>query len=157
MEHLDFINNQIFSASSSSTLTSISTTFTSTSMAYANAPLSEGAPTSWLTSRVNVLTFSGDYREHTHVEDSTLPLYQHQPHLPSLPVTTLAQSAKIYLQSILPLTTKDEYNNTKRAVDEFLCVGGRGHELQRRLEQRKIDCEGSSWLQEWWNKGSYLE
>ena len=125
-------------------------------MAYANAPQTSSTAC-WLTDHANVLTFSGDYREHLHLEHPDSPLYKNQLNLPSLPVTNLQTSAAIYLQSVQPLCTPEAYAKTKAAVDEFLQAGGRGQELQRRLEQRAVDYKDSSWLQEWWNKGSYLE
>ena len=126
-------------------------------MAYANAPASSSASSTWLTSRKNALIFSGDYREHLHLENPDSNLYKNQLNLPSLPIATLEQSAKIYLQSIEPLTTSKQYLATKAAVNEFLKAGGRGQELQKRLEKRASELPNSSWLQEWWNKGSYLE
>jgi len=126
-------------------------------MAYANAPVDNDTSTTWITSRTTAITFSGDYREHLYLEDHQSELYKHQSSLPSLPDATLEQSAKVYLQSIQPLTTAAEFVQTKAAVAEFLKAGGRGHVLQQRLEARVSEYEGSSWLQEWWNKGSYLE
>ena len=41
---------------------------------------------------------------------------------------------------------------------ELAQKGGLGERLQERLVQRaKEEYSGSSWLQEWWNKYSYLE
>ena len=125
-------------------------------MAYANAPTNANAPSAWLTSRPNAFIFSGDYREHVHLETPS-PLYQNQSNLPTLPVATLTESAHLYLQSIQPLCTPTEYATTAAAVADFLKAGGRGPELQQRLEQRAADSKDSSWLQEWWNKKSYLE
>ncbi len=126
------------------------------------------AGAAWLTDRPGTLTFTGDYRAHLHLEGSPPspagdgaaappPLYRHQRALPRLPVTPLRESAACYLQSVRALATPAEFRHTQAAVAAFLAPGGRGELLQRRLEARAEAYADSSWLQEWWNRGSYLD
>ena len=127
-------------------------------MAYSSSPSTvSGGAELWETDLDEVFVFRGDYREHMHLEDPTKPLYNGQLSLPSLPVTPLKESCEVYLRSVRALATDEEYAKTKQSVGEFVKPGGKGEVLQRRLEQRARDYGDSSWLQHWWNAGSYLE
>ena len=101
--------------------------------------------------------FKGDYRDHLHMEDPSKPLYSNQLKLPSLPIPNLKDSCEVYLQSVRALANDDEYEHTRKCVEEFLKPGGAGVKLQERLLKRKEEYSDSSWLQHWWNTGSYLE
>lgn len=76
--------------------------------------------------------------------------------LPRLPVPTLEETSKRYLNSVHPLLNNSEYENTKNAVHEFTKPGGVGHELQRRLQARRDDPKHKNWIYEWWNDAAYL-
>ena len=76
--------------------------------------------------------------------------------LPRLPVPTLEETTKRYLRSVHPLLTSAEFENTKKAVDEFIQPGSVGETLQRRLEARREDPKHKNWLYEWWNDTAYL-
>ena len=76
--------------------------------------------------------------------------------LPRLPIPTLEETAKRYLKSVHPLLNKNEYENTKKAVADFVKPGGQGEVLQKRLEARRDDPAHKNWLHEWWNDAAYL-
>jgi carnitine O-acetyltransferase len=76
--------------------------------------------------------------------------------LPRLPVPTLEETSKRYLKSVHPLLTSTEFENTKKAVEEFVKPGSIGHELQKRLQARREDPKHKNWLYEWWNDVAYL-
>ena len=126
-------------------------------MAYASSPTNVDQGENWITNSTNVFTFKGDYREHLHMEDNTKPLYSGQLKLPQLPVAGLKASCETYLKSVRALATDEEYEHTKKCVEEFLQSGGMGEKLHERLLKRKDEYGNSSWLQHWWNTGSYLE
>ena len=73
-------------------------------------------------------------------------MWAKQAALPRLPVPDLGQTCMRYLRSVRPLLSGDEYRATLDAVAAF-AVGGKGEELQRRLEKRRQEKHGSSWSQ----------
>ncbi|GAB6021932.1 hypothetical protein CHUAL_006094 [Chamberlinius hualienensis] len=80
---------------------------------------------------------------------------QQQPQeLPRLPVPTLKQTLEKYLQTVEPHLTNQQFENTKRLVNEFGKTGGIGEKLQDQLVKRYN--ESDNWLAEWWLKYSYL-
>jgi carnitine O-acetyltransferase len=76
--------------------------------------------------------------------------------LPRLPVPTLEETAKRYLKSVHPLLSKNEYEATTKAVDEFVAPGGPGETLQKRLEARRDNPDTRNWIAEWWNDAAYM-
>lgn len=76
--------------------------------------------------------------------------------LPKLPVPTLEETSKKYLKSVHALLNNVEYENTKKAVEDFLRSGGQGEELQKRLIARRDDPQHKNWIYEWWNSAAYL-
>ncbi|KAL8751671.1 MAG: hypothetical protein Q9184_005998 [Pyrenodesmia sp. 2 TL-2023] len=76
--------------------------------------------------------------------------------LPRLPVPTLEETAKRYLKSVQPLLKQPEFENTRRAVEEFVQPGGKGQELQKRLQAHRDDPKHKNWIYEWWNDAAYL-
>lgn len=76
--------------------------------------------------------------------------------LPRLPVPTLQETADRYIKSVHPLLSKPEFENTQRAVAEFIKPGGAGEKLQERLIARREDPKHKNWLYEWWNDTAYL-
>jgi carnitine O-acetyltransferase len=76
--------------------------------------------------------------------------------LPRLPVPTLEETAKRYLKSVHPLLSKNEYDATTKAVNEFVAPGGPGETLQKRLEARRENPEMRNWIAEWWNEAAYM-
>ena len=85
-------------------------------MAYANGPVGSGSSGSWTTDASGVVVFHGDYRQELHLEDPETPLYKQQQSMPSLPLCSLEKSCEIYLQSLVPLATEQEYADAERAV-----------------------------------------
>ena len=100
----------------------------------------------------------GDYRTDTELEYGTKSgtFFTHQPHLPTLPVPDLHSTLELYLSTVEPLATPDEFAHTSKCVAEFQEKEGMGCVLQERLQARAIEYEQSSWLQHWWNVGTYL-
>lgn len=76
--------------------------------------------------------------------------------LPRLPVPTLEETAKRYLKSVHPLLSRSEFENTVKAVKDFIQPGSIGQELQRRLQARREDPRHRNWIYEWWNDTAYL-
>ncbi|CAF2585856.1 unnamed protein product [Rotaria sp. Silwood2] len=75
-----------------------------------------------------------------------------QNNLPRLPVPTLAETARKYLKTVGPLLNNDEFNETKKIVEQFQ------HEsepLQELLLKRAQTEE--NWLSQWWLDKTYLE
>jgi carnitine O-acetyltransferase len=77
--------------------------------------------------------------------------HEHQAKIPRLPVPALADTCKLYLQSLEGLVNAEEYAATVEKVRELLEVGGDGERLQRLLEEREARQEQPSWLEEWWD------
>lgn len=84
------------------------------------------------------------------------PLYAHQATLPPLPVPDLGDTCALYLESVRPLCSDEDFRRTKAAVERFCEPGGLGRELQRRLMERARSARGTSWLAAWWNHYAYL-
>jgi carnitine O-acetyltransferase len=83
-------------------------------------------------------------------------MLRYEESLPKLPVPTLEETAKRYLKSLHPLLNKSEFEQSTRAVAEFIKPGGIGEELQKRLIARRADPKTKNWLSEWWNFSAYL-
>jgi carnitine O-acetyltransferase len=126
-------------------------------MAYSTGPTHVVGDECWLTNSKSAFIFKGDYREHLHLEDPSKKLYRNQSALPPLPVPDLNTSCETYLASVKALATEEEYARTLSHVREFLQPGGMGHKLHQRLLERAEEYGNSSWLQHWWNVGSYLQ
>lgn len=83
-------------------------------------------------------------------------MLQYEDSLPKLPVPSLEETAARYLKSVHPLLSKNDYEFTTKAVQEFIKPGGAGHKLQARLIARREDPKVKNWLYEWWNDTAYL-
>ncbi|MCJ1400338.1 Carnitine O-acetyltransferase mitochondrial, partial [Xylographa trunciseda] len=94
----------------------------------------------------------GGYREDT----SKGPMLRFEDSLPHLPVPTLEETAQRYLKSVHPLLNKSEFENTKKAVEDFTKPGSIAEKLQKRLQARQSDSKHKNWLYEWWNDAAYL-
>ncbi|XP_004702696.1 peroxisomal carnitine O-octanoyltransferase isoform X2 [Echinops telfairi] len=79
--------------------------------------------------------------------------FQYQDTLPSLPVPTLEESLKKYLDSVKPFANEEEYRKTEEIVKNF--QNGIGEKLQQKLLQRAK--EKRNWLEEWWLNVAYLD
>jgi carnitine O-acetyltransferase len=76
--------------------------------------------------------------------------------LPQLPIPTLQETAERYTKSVHPLLSSSEFDNTKKAVSDFIKPGGIGEALQKRLTARREDPKTKNWIYEWWNDTAYL-
>jgi carnitine O-acetyltransferase len=63
-------------------------------------------------------------------------MLQLQSTLPSLPVPSLQETLRRYLESVKALSTETEFAATQRAVEEFMQPDGVGDSLQALLEKR---------------------
>uniref|UniRef100_A0A3Q2I3R7 Peroxisomal carnitine O-octanoyltransferase n=1 Tax=Equus caballus TaxID=9796 RepID=A0A3Q2I3R7_HORSE len=79
--------------------------------------------------------------------------FQYQDSLPSLPVPSLEESLKRYLESVKPFANEEEYKKTEEIVRKF--KNGIGGELHQKLLER---AKGKrNWLEEWWLNVAYLD
>ncbi|KAF3937345.1 hypothetical protein ABW19_dt0203692 [Dactylella cylindrospora] len=76
--------------------------------------------------------------------------------LPRLPVPTLEETAAKYLKSVHPLLSEAEFQQTTKAVKEFIAPGGKGEELQKKLVAKAADPNVKNWMLDWWNFYAYL-
>ncbi len=85
-------------------------------------------------------------------------LFKHQSSLPDLPVPQLKETLDLYLKSIQPLCTPEEYKVSLGNVKEFAKPGGMGSVLQERLLERakSMNAVNRSWLIDWWNDYAYM-
>uniref|UniRef100_A0A8C0J1V5 Peroxisomal carnitine O-octanoyltransferase n=1 Tax=Chelonoidis abingdonii TaxID=106734 RepID=A0A8C0J1V5_CHEAB len=79
--------------------------------------------------------------------------FQYQNSLPSLPVPTLDESLKRYLDAVKPFLNQEEYQRTEDIVKKF--EHGIGKVLQHKLLERAK--EKKNWLEEWWLNVAYLD
>ncbi|KAL8979169.1 MAG: hypothetical protein Q9205_005432 [Flavoplaca limonia] len=92
------------------------------------------------------------YRE----DNSKGPMLRFEDSLPRLPVPTLEETSRRYLKSVYPLLNQAEFENTRKAVEDFVRPNGIGQELQKRLQARREDPKHKNWIYEWWNDAAYL-
>ncbi|XP_021529909.1 peroxisomal carnitine O-octanoyltransferase isoform X2 [Aotus nancymaae] len=79
--------------------------------------------------------------------------FQYQDSLPSLPVPSLEESLKKYLESVKPFANEEEYKKTEEIVHKF--QSGIGEKLHQKLLER---AKGKrNWLEEWWLNVAYLD
>jgi len=103
--------------------------------------------------------------------------FEMQSSLPVLPVPDLKETLKVYLESVEPLLTQEEFAETKKKVEDFGRAGGVGEKLHAMLLERASKIkprdgpeivtpanhpDGSAypnahWLEEWWESKAYLE
>ncbi|KAF5927849.1 hypothetical protein HPG69_000755 [Diceros bicornis minor] len=79
--------------------------------------------------------------------------FQYQDSLPSLPVPSLEESLKKYLESVKPFANEKEYKKTEEIVKKF--QNGIGRELHQKLLERAKGKK--NWLEEWWLNVAYLD
>ncbi|MCJ1378679.1 Carnitine O-acetyltransferase mitochondrial [Xylographa soralifera] len=84
------------------------------------------------------------------------PMLRFEDSLPHLPVPTLEETARRYLKSVHPLLNISEFENTKKAVEDFTKPGSIVEKLQKRLQARQEDLKHKNWLYKWWNEVAYL-
>ncbi|KAG0238321.1 hypothetical protein BGW42_005554 [Actinomortierella wolfii] len=83
--------------------------------------------------------------------------FANQHKLPKLPVPTLQETLKKYLQTIEPFLTAQELEHNKKLAADFIRPGGLGEKLQQRL----LDVDRAApnnWLDDtWWIQKAYHE
>lgn len=74
--------------------------------------------------------------------------------LPHLPLPELDDTLQKYLRSVKPLLSKEQYQETIKAIEEFGRPNGDGQRLHELLKGRAATTE--NWLSDWWIKVAYL-
>eukprot|EP00755_Sulcionema_specki_P009263 Sspe_Gene.43239::Locus_21047_Transcript_1_1_Confidence_1.000_Length_2369::g.43239::m.43239/K00624/E2.3.1.7; carnitine O-acetyltransferase len=77
----------------------------------------------------------------------------HQKKIPRLPVPDLEHTANLYLKTLEPLLTAEEFDAGEQEVNELL--EGPGPALHKKLCEEGAHPTKPSWLEEWWDD-SYL-
>ncbi|OXU29095.1 hypothetical protein TSAR_004262 [Trichomalopsis sarcophagae] len=83
---------------------------------------------------------------------TSLQLNKHP--LPKQPVPDLEKTAKLYLQTLQPLLSDKEYQNTEKVVQDFIKEGSIGRELYRKLQEKYEKTD--NWMSDWWLRAAYL-
>ncbi|CUM63673.1 uncharacterized protein PRCAT00001257001 [Priceomyces carsonii] len=81
-------------------------------------------------------------------------LFKFQSQLPKLPVPSLAETTSKYLRSVEPFLQKEQFEETKKKVEDFTKSGGIGETLQTRLTDFAKGKD--NWLAEWWDDYAYM-
>lgn len=95
---------------------------------------------------------TGDYRQEAFLEEHIGgPLYEHQKHLPKLPIPTIEETLDRFLPTALPLAkTEAEKSSLIAACESF---PEQAKILQERLnDRRNNEMSNTSWLMLWWNQ-----
>jgi carnitine O-acetyltransferase len=96
--------------------------------------------------------------------DPDAPLYAHMATLPRLPVPDLEPTLALYLHSIRPFLSEEEFEVSKAKIERFGAAGGLGERLHAQLVEHEAQVQGataavggSSWLAEWWDNVAYFD
>ncbi|XP_028395002.1 carnitine O-acetyltransferase-like [Dendronephthya gigantea] len=82
-------------------------------------------------------------------------MFAKQIELPHLPVPVLQQSLSKYQQAVRCLVEDNDFNKTKRIVEDFGKEGGIGEMLQERLiERSRVEV---NWIAKWWDNSAYFD
>lgn len=84
------------------------------------------------------------------------PMLRFQESLPRLPVPMLEETGARYLKTLRPLLSPAEFEQSYKAVSDFVKPGGVGSRLQEKLVARREDLKHKNWIYEWWNDAAYL-
>ncbi|KAK0140979.1 Choline O-acetyltransferase [Merluccius polli] len=74
--------------------------------------------------------------------------------LPKLPVPNLEDTLDLYLRSMRPLLTEEQYKETQKRVTQFGAPGGLGELLQNKLLERRENT--ANWVYDYWLNDMYL-
>lgn len=74
--------------------------------------------------------------------------------IPPLPVPTLEDTARRYLDSVAALVDEATFRDVEAATAELLAEGGAGRRLQAALERKAASAD--NWLSQWWDEVAYL-
>ncbi|XP_069504492.1 peroxisomal carnitine O-octanoyltransferase isoform X2 [Ambystoma mexicanum] len=86
-------------------------------------------------------------------ESSEERTFQYQSTLPPLPVPSLDESLKKYLDAVKPFLNQEDYQRTYEISKKF--ENGIGKELHQKLQERARTKR--NWLEEWWLNAAYLD
>ncbi|XP_004602212.1 peroxisomal carnitine O-octanoyltransferase [Sorex araneus] len=79
--------------------------------------------------------------------------FQYQDSLPPLPIPSLEESLKKYLEAVKPFSSEEEFKKTEEIVKQF--QNGIGRKLHQKLLEK---AKGKrNWLEEWWLNVAYLD
>ncbi|KAK9464923.1 acyltransferase ChoActase/COT/CPT [Lipomyces arxii] len=96
-------------------------------------------------------------QEHAYVEDITAgKMLRFQESLPRLPVPSLKDTAAVYLKSVHPIVSPEQFRNTVNVVQKFISDQGEGPALQKRLLAKATDPNVKNWVYDWWNDAAYM-
>ncbi|XP_072038688.1 choline O-acetyltransferase-like [Amphiura filiformis] len=87
------------------------------------------------------------------IEDDISPIHLNP--LPQLPIPPLHQSLENYLRSLIPIVTPEQFENTRKIIEDFGKPGGRGEYLQNKL--LAYAATESNWSYRWWLDDMYLK
>lgn len=104
---------------------------------------------------VNELSGNVARRAATTTATQVGPMMSKQKDLMKLPVPPLQETLQRYLDSIRPLVTPSQFDQTSKVVQEFGKPGGMGQQLYKILEAKAASTE--NWLADWWLHAAYLE
>ncbi|PID24698.1 choline/carnitine O-acyltransferase [Sporosarcina sp. P7] len=76
--------------------------------------------------------------------------FKFQEHLPSVPIPELEDTKRKLLEAIEPLISKEEFEETKKVVQQFFEESGEAQLLQEKLQMWQEDIAGS-WLKPFWD------
>ncbi|PID15634.1 hypothetical protein CSV63_07605 [Sporosarcina sp. P34] len=76
--------------------------------------------------------------------------FKFQKHLPSVPIPELEDTKRKLLEAIEPLIGKEEFEETKKVVQQFFEESGEAQMLQEKLQIWQEDTAGS-WLKPFWD------
>lgn len=89
--------------------------------------------------------------------ERTYSTFECQTNLPRLPVPSLEHTMSLYLNSVKPLCSGEEYALAKELAGDFQHGVGKvlqAHVLSRAENEHR---EGRSWLERWWEEHAYLK
>ena len=83
--------------------------------------------------------------------------YELQDKLPKLPIPSLQESCKTFIESCKPLLNEEQMKETIKLTEEFL-KDDTSKQLQEQLilYAKQQESQGKSWLEDWWLKYAYL-
>lgn len=84
------------------------------------------------------------------LHDDAPGTFDNEVHLPRVPVPTVSDSCRRFLEWCAPLLTDDEMAVTSAAVRDFAAPGSPAHVLQAALERYDADPAVGSWLDAFW-------
>ena len=86
---------------------------------------------------------NGNYSEYSFLEDPSSPLYGKQKQVPPLPVPTLEHTMTLFLRSVRPHVTAEEYEKTKKCVEEMLApnILSTKHPFENHLPWKNVSKE----------------